>query len=100
MENYVVYTMPINEYEQLKVGKEYVEVWKGLPEVDFEIVKSRGGYDSLRYQQDGNYIWVAYDAVEELRRNPQAILLIHRIKTNDDKINAWWVDKLSERSRH
>lgn len=98
MENHVLYTLPGEKYEELKVGRNYTEVWRGLPDLDFKKVKSKEGHDSLLYQQDGDYIWVRHDAIEELKKNPQAILMAQLSKTADNKINAWCVHKPSKTS--
>ena len=93
MENYKLQGPSEDEYRELRNGDHYVEIWRGLPNLDFKKAKSREGYDSLCCEQSGNYIWVGNDAVKELKINSNAILVAHLSKTRNEKINAWLVDK-------
>ena len=64
-----------------------------LPNLDFEEVRSRGGHESPVYEQQGDYIWVARDAVKELKDNANALLVAWSTKTKTGKIDTWCVNK-------
>jgi hypothetical protein len=90
LDGQVVYSPRVEDIKQYKKPN-YLEVWKGLPNLDFVDEKSRGGHDSLKYEQGGDYIWISWKAVEELKKNPNTLLVAH-IKRKEGKVHAWSVD--------
>ncbi|RJQ17133.1 hypothetical protein C4573_03710 [Candidatus Woesearchaeota archaeon] len=88
---HILYTLTASALDALPYGQNYLELWRGLPDLPFEQAKSRGGYDSLKYAQDGNYIWIAHTAVAALLKDPEHILIAHH-KKRKNALHVWWVD--------
>lgn len=79
---------PIPEFSKVNWGEHYWEVWEGLPDFPFQETLSRGGHPSLRYEQNGHYIWVATDAYNAYKKNPQSIFPALMERQPNDKIFA------------
>jgi len=75
----------LSEEEMKDIRLFYWEVWQGLPDLEFEKAETEGG---LRYNQNGNYIWVPPNALEAYHKNPDTIYLVMMNKTRDNKIKA------------
>ena len=88
---HIKYTLRKEEFCILVEGEHYLEIWQGLPELQFQKVKSRGGKNSLLHEVNRDYIWVEHSAVRALERNNQAVLVIGHKKTLDDKLNIRWI---------
>ncbi|MEK6937865.1 MAG: hypothetical protein AABX04_02380 [Nanoarchaeota archaeon] len=90
--NYVVYTPTVEEIARIAFGEHYLEVWKGLPNLDFVAGKTRNGEKGLRYEQEGHYAWVVPNALRALDKDSETILVPMIKKTRDGKLYAVQVD--------
>lgn len=73
MDHRVLYT-PDRRIMQVKDGSYFLEVWKGLPNLDFEVVESRNAGNGLRYNGEEGYVWVIPSAARALEKDSEAIL--------------------------
>lgn len=82
MEN-IIYTLEKEQKDALKeAGAIYNEIWRGLPDLEFEETKtrSRGGLTALLYEKGEDYIWVPPNARSEyLLKGNRTIFLADRI---------------------
>ncbi len=73
-ENNLVYSPGETERNAMR-GVNYWEVWRGLPQVEFNESDSTAGR-ALRYTDDeGNYIWVPFPARVAHETNPESVFL-------------------------
>ena len=72
----VLYT-PRKESLSMPEGCSYLEIWDGLPDLDFQQCTDGNGRPTLRYEQDGNYVWVNHNTVEALESDSPGLLIAH-----------------------
>ncbi|MBD3318398.1 hypothetical protein GF342_00655 [Candidatus Woesearchaeota archaeon] len=72
MLHHVVYTP---DPGRVKQGQIFYEVWRGLPEVSFELVPTEAGLLGLRYQSGKEYVWVTPSARTALKKNENVLLV-------------------------
>ena len=53
----------------------FYAVLQGLPRLEFTPSKTSSGSNGLRYEKDGNYIWVTPSAAQAAHENPNAVLI-------------------------
>ena len=69
---------PRIEFFPFPNGCGYIKLWIGLPkDIEFQSAESRGGKPSLRYENNGNYIWVNHNALEAVATDSDALLVAH-----------------------
>ena len=86
----VVYEPTREQLENLSGA--YVELWRGLPDVQFEDVATRGGDSGWRYNQNGDYIWISPDARNAYESDPQTLFVAIMQKEIRGSIRAAFVD--------
>ena len=89
---YLKYSPSQEELREIKSN--YWEIWEGLPFPfsEFEQVESRGKLESLRYEKDGNYIWVTNETLQIYTTNSNSLFFAMRKKNPRGKIIAKSVD--------
>ena len=92
---------PSHEVVYRQEGRaEYIEVWKGLPDLPFAQVRAQGGEIGLRHssatvkRKDNpvlrNYIWIPPTTVLTAK-NPDALLVAMGKVSPANTYNVWWV---------
>jgi|SRR3989344_847741 len=80
-----------SEQELEYIPYHYWEIWEGLPDVEFNKVKSGNG-EALRHDMNGNYIWVPTLAHTAYKLNQDTIYLVMMHNNPLKKINAIWLE--------
>lgn len=86
---YILYSPPQNLLATIKTGRTYVQLWQGLPDLEFEVRKSGGGLPGLAYETDKAYVWVSPDALRAVQDDPAALLLAHVRRRKTGRQEVW-----------
>lgn len=75
--SHVVYN-PRIEFPVFPDGCSYIELWRGLPrDIEFQSAESGDGKPALRYEKEGNYVWINPNALEAITTDPGVLLVAH-----------------------
>lgn len=80
----------------IPIGRSYVELWRGLPDLDFKPAESSGGLAGLVYRTRGSYVWVNPEAVKVLRADHEALLIVNRTRKENGALYVWDVSPISK----
>ena len=87
---YLKYRPTDEDLKIIGLGDEtYYEVWTGLPDVDFDETADRGGSKAMRFDKDGNYIWVSADALVAYQADHKAIYIASVKVRQKEGIRVW-----------
>jgi hypothetical protein len=87
----ILYTPSDADFARMKPGFSYLQIWCGLPNLQFEDAESRRGLPSLVHREGSNYVWVDSEATAAVKHNPNAILQAHIRKRDEGVLEAWCV---------
>lgn len=100
-QEHVIYGLSEEERELIPRGESYLEIWAGLPEVEFERSESTGGQMGLHHKSRDLYIWVPPPAAKAISRNPQTLLMVSGDKKGErldrsPRRSFYWLDLPSD----